>query len=187
MHIVLGAHGLLPPDRLIRLRAAIVLDDFPGAGERIVNRGDLVTQHVRIGLVEINALLDNRLIVLMQWNASHLKRAGAFQATGLDDQRVVATVAVLIEPTADRIAVELWIDGHVGGKITPVSINAAVIVDVVNEDVRSLRRDYDFHRPVGRHDARHARRQTPVRRIAGLPAECLVGQIGLENLLIFRR
>src|ERR1700735_3359491 len=37
MHVVLGAHGLLPPDRLVGLGAAIVLGHHPGTGQRVVD------------------------------------------------------------------------------------------------------------------------------------------------------
>src|SRR5215831_9951460 len=46
MYVVFGANLFLPPDRLIGLRAAVVLDDDPRASERVVDRGHLVVQNV---------------------------------------------------------------------------------------------------------------------------------------------
>src|SRR5215467_3396544 len=89
MHVVFGANLFLPPDRLLGLRATVVLDDDPGARERVVDRGNLVVQNVAVSLVEVDALLDNCLIVLVHWDAGHLECAGALHAAGLDHKRVV--------------------------------------------------------------------------------------------------
>src|SRR5580698_7770101 len=65
MNVVLGAYGFFPPDGLFSWRAAIILGDDPRTGERVVDRGDFVMQHVGIGLIEIDALPDDGLIVMV--------------------------------------------------------------------------------------------------------------------------
>jgi hypothetical protein len=56
MHVVFSAHALAPPQRLPGRPTAVILDDRPRMGQRMVDRGDFVVQHVRIDLVEIDAL-----------------------------------------------------------------------------------------------------------------------------------
>src|SRR5580700_1162960 len=106
VHIVFGAHVLLPPDRLLGLRAAIVLDDDPRPRQRVIDGGHLVVHNVRIGLVEIDALLDDRLTVYVHRNAARLKGSRSPQAARLDKEGVVAPTAAFIDPAADRIARE---------------------------------------------------------------------------------
>src|SRR5215510_7317575 len=62
MGVVLGADALAP-DRARVLRAAIFLGRAPWARERVVDGGDLHDENVRIGLVLIDPLLEDALIV----------------------------------------------------------------------------------------------------------------------------
>src|SRR6267142_425493 len=70
MNIVFGADVLAPPDRSLGGDTAVVLGDGPGPRQRIVDHGDLVVQHVRISLVEINPFLDHGLAVRVEGNAA---------------------------------------------------------------------------------------------------------------------
>src|SRR6516164_2911052 len=101
MYVVFGTHRLVPPDRLIGLGAVVVLDNRPGTRQCVVDGGDFVVQCVQIVFVEIDPLPDDRLIVLVQWNTGHLKRAGTLHAASLDDKRIVTTMSALIDPPAD--------------------------------------------------------------------------------------
>src|SRR5262249_30615616 len=64
---------VLGPDRL--RQATVALDDRPGAGERIVDGRHLVVQDRRVGLVQIDALLDHRLAVLGEGYAGLVEQA----------------------------------------------------------------------------------------------------------------
>ena len=64
----------------------------------MVDHGDLVIEDVGIGLVEIDPLLDDGLIIGVERNAVRAENAGAFETTGLDFEHVVAAIAVLIDP-----------------------------------------------------------------------------------------
>src|SRR5262245_55813714 len=105
--VVLGA-AVLDPHSITR--AIVAARHRPGPGQRIVVGGDLVTQDVRVGLVEEDALLDDGLIVLVQRDAARIEDARAFEMTGLHLEHVVAAVAILIDPFADRVAREGWLD-----------------------------------------------------------------------------
>src|SRR5215470_6037071 len=68
--------------------ASIAPRHGPRTGERMIDRRDLVVEEIRVALVEIDALLDDRLVVLMQRNAAVVECARSFQAAGLDLERV---------------------------------------------------------------------------------------------------
>jgi hypothetical protein len=95
VNIVFRAHGFLPPDRLPGLGAAVIFGNRPRSRERVIERGDFIMQHVRVDLVEVDPLLDDRLIVFVQRDAGHLIRARTLQSPGFDHQRVIAAIAVL--------------------------------------------------------------------------------------------
>src|SRR5436309_10358676 len=80
--------------------AAIASRHGPRTGERIVDGGDLVMEEIGIALVEIDALPDGRLVVLMQRNAAVVEGAWPLQAAGLDHERIEAAIAVGILPGA---------------------------------------------------------------------------------------
>src|SRR4030095_6203424 len=182
MVIVLGTM-IEMPDHIAAL-ALILLGDGPGARERIVDRGDLVDQHVLVRLVERDTLLDDRFTIIVQLDAARLERARPLEAAALHLQHVVAAISVLIDPFADGIAGEGRLDLLRPGP--PVGIDAARI-GVVGEDVGRVRHDDDFHREDDAHHARHAGRDAFAKRIRALPAGALVGEISFITGLIFRR
>src|SRR5262249_2836623 len=95
MVVVLAADVLVPDD--VALLADVSLGDGPRLGEGIVDHGDLVEQSIFGGLVELDALLDDGLVVPVQWNARVFERARALEVAGLDLEQVVAAVAVGID------------------------------------------------------------------------------------------
>jgi len=105
MGIALGADRFAPPDRFLALGPAIVFGDGPGMRQGVVDGGDLVVQNVRIGLVLVDALLDDGLVVRMQRNAGAVE-VGDLSARGSHLQQIVAAVAVLVDPFAEGIALE---------------------------------------------------------------------------------
>jgi hypothetical protein len=70
----------------------------------MIDRGDLIMKDSGIGLVAIDALLEDRLIVEVERQAGLVVGAWALEATGLDFEDVVAAVAVGVDPAADRVA-----------------------------------------------------------------------------------
>src|SRR5215510_5251299 len=112
--IVLRAIVLEPDDVAV---AAIALVHGPRTREGVVDDGDDVVHDVWVGLVERDRLLDDGLIVLVQWNATEFDGARPLEVAGLDLQRVEATVTVGVRPFADGIAGEARL--CVLGKISP--------------------------------------------------------------------
>src|SRR5262252_581080 len=136
MGVALGTNALAP-DRTRVLHAAIFLDRGPGACERIVERGDLDGENVRIGLVLVDPLLENALIVRMQRQAGVVIGARPLEPAGLDREHVVTAGAALIDPGAERVAREGRLD-EVGPRPS-VRVDAARIVDVLHQDVGRVR------------------------------------------------
>src|SRR5262249_60087570 len=69
----------------------------------MVVHGDLVVQDVR-GLVEVDALEEDRLVVEMERQAGGVVGAVPLEgAAGLDLEHVIDPVAVLIDPAANRV------------------------------------------------------------------------------------
>src|SRR5262245_30520237 len=107
MRIVLGAIVVEPERALV---TTILLGHRPRPGQRIVDRGDVVEQYARIGLVEVNSLLDHGLVVAMERQAARLEGARPLHVARLDLEHVVAAVPVLVDPTSQRVAGEGRID-----------------------------------------------------------------------------
>src|SRR5262249_10959336 len=103
MDVAFGADVLVPPDLLPRLGAPIILGDGPGTRQRMVDGGDLVVEKVRIGLVQVDALPDDALVVAVERNAADVVVAPPLETEGFHEQRVVAAVPILVDPAADRI------------------------------------------------------------------------------------
>ena len=74
--------------------------------KRAVDHRHLVVQELGIVLVEVNALLDDRLTVGVGRHAGRIERTRALQVAGLDLEHIEAAVAILVDPSADRIAEE---------------------------------------------------------------------------------
>src|SRR5215469_2618332 len=102
--VVLGAAIGLGPERL--LLAIVVADDRPGPRIGVIDGGDLVVQAVAVGVVEVDALLDDGLIVGMQRQAAGVEGARALEAARLDLERAKAAGGVAVDPAADRVALE---------------------------------------------------------------------------------
>ena len=102
MRVVLAAILLEPDGALL---AAVGLDRRPWTGERMIDRRDLVVNNISIGLVGVDSLPDDGLIILMERNArGAVESARAFHIAGLDFERVEAAGSSRVEPLADGIA-----------------------------------------------------------------------------------
>src|SRR5215475_6092569 len=98
----------------------------------------LVMQEVLVGLVEENALLDDRFIVLVQRNSGQIEVPRSLEMAGFDLQEIVAAVVVLVDPLPDGIAVEAILD--LLWPVTAVGVYASTgFTDVVDADVGNLR------------------------------------------------
>jgi hypothetical protein len=153
----------------------------------MVDQSDLVVQEFWVGLIEKDALLHDRLIVLVRRHAGRIERARSFQVSRLDLEHIEAAVVVLVDPFADGIAHEARLD--LLRPIAPVRVNAAMgVVRVIDQDIGDLRQHHDFHRAIERHHGRHARRQAfDARQPIALVALGLFGEACLQNLLVFDR
>ena len=183
MPIVLGA-DIFDPDRLRSGIAAIGPPHRPGTRQGVVHGGDLVVQRVGVGVVERDPLLDDAHAVLMQRNATTVEAARALEGARLDDERVVSSRLLRIEPLADGVAEERRREAR-----RPI---AAVSKDAARPAVRaldegSLRSDDELERQNADHVAWHAVRQALVARIGALPAARLIGEARLKHRLIFGR
>src|SRR5260370_5129557 len=171
VNIAFGAETLVKPDWFIAHDAPKGPIDHPWPGQRMVDRGDVVVQQIRIGLVEIDALLDNGLVVSVQRDAGGVEGAGTLHGVGLDHERVVAAFAIVIEPSGDRIAQELRIVLHVGREAASIRVDAAKeVVVTLRQNVGDFRSDNDFPRRIADHEAWHARRNAGIGRVDALAA-----------------
>src|SRR5262249_24359754 len=135
------------------LRVGIVQILFvnrPWSGERVIYYGDFVVKYVGIFLVEIDALFEDRLIVVVQWQARTIVDAWSLEgAARLDDEHVIFAVTVLVNPSADRVACKSRL--HLLPRpIATVGIDAARVGLIVNENMGGLRRDDVFLRQEGK-------------------------------------
>src|SRR5258707_5396188 len=129
MRIVLAADPLAP-DRLRIGIAQIVFRHRPRARQSMVNGGDFVVQDARIGFVDVDALLEHALIVLVQRQAACVIGARALEAAAFDFEHVVAAVAVLIDPFADRISDPARLD--LPGPLASVRVDAAALLHMLD-------------------------------------------------------
>ncbi len=141
--------------------------------------------NVGIILVDVNPFLDDGLIVGMQGKAAGVERTGASQAARLHFENIVAAIPVGIDPLAHGIAEESRYDFDRPG--APVREDAAVVVDVVDQNVGRLRRHDEFDLAIAVGDARHPRREAPISLGGALSACGLLLGVGLEDGLILRR
>ena len=95
----------------------------------MVDRRDFGVKEVAVGLVEVDPFPDDSLVVLVQWEAISIECAGSLEGAGLNFKNVVAAVAILVDPLADRIAFKRRLD--LRRPIPSVGIDAAKIAQVV--------------------------------------------------------
>jgi hypothetical protein len=148
----------------------------------MVDDRDLVVEEVLVGFIQVNALLDDALAIAVERKAAAFEGARTLEATRLDLEHVVTSVAVAVDPPPDRIAVEAW--QRFLGPVAAVREDAARrrVVGIVVDD---LRRDDELDRKDRNHHARQAVRQAEAGRIAGQPAARPVGEDLFEDRLVF--
>src|SRR5262245_63622957 len=93
--------------RTTPFRLATVASRYrPWARQRVVYRHHFVVDDIVLRFVEGDPLFEDGLIVGVQWNPGVVDDARTTEAARLDLEHVVAAVAILIDPLADRIAHE---------------------------------------------------------------------------------
>src|SRR5262245_57529515 len=102
MIVVFSAVDLAPVGPRIWL-ATVALRDRPRTRQCIIGHRDFTTENVGIGFVEVDAFLDDGLIVLVKRDPAAVERARTLEVPGLDFEHVVAAVPIQIGPFADRI------------------------------------------------------------------------------------
>src|SRR5262249_59361082 len=103
----------------------------PGPRQGMVDHRDLVMQNIRIVLVEMDSLLEDRLIVGMHRQAAGVEDARTFEVARLDLEHVVAAVAVLVDPLPDRVTLIRRLD--LLGPVAPVREDATMMIDVADQ------------------------------------------------------
>ena len=98
--VVLAAIVFRPNRPRIRV-AQVSLVDCPWARQRVIDYGHFVVEDIRISFVEMDSLLEDRLIVESQGQTGGIIGARSLEFAGLDFERVVAAVAVLVDPFVD--------------------------------------------------------------------------------------
>src|SRR5271169_1189408 len=76
MSISFAANLVVKPKRLIARDAPKSLCHPPRAGQRMIDGGNIVVKQVLVGLVEVDALLNNGLVVLMQRDTGGMDLSG---------------------------------------------------------------------------------------------------------------
>src|SRR6266436_7615354 len=137
----------------------------------MVDDGDLVMDQVRIGLVEMDALLEHGLVVEMQRKAGGIIGTRALEAARLDFEHVVTAVTVLVYPATDRITLIARFDFV--RPIASVGENAAIVVHISDQYVCRVRRDDELERTERDHHVRHARGNAA--GVAGIVALATLG------------
>src|SRR5260221_197475 len=130
MCISFAANRVAEPSRLVGRDAPVGFVDQPRPGQGMIDGGNVVVQQIRGGLVEIDALLDDGLVVFVQRDAAGVEDAWTLHAAGLNHERVIAAVAVLIEPLADGITQKPGLQRHVGRIVASICIDVAIEVGV---------------------------------------------------------
>ena len=145
----------------------------------MVDGGDVVVQQVLVGLVEIDALVDDGLVVLVGGRALVVEGARALDVAALDLQRIEAAIGVGIEPFADGVARESRLRAV---RRPAASVRVDPARQVVGEHhIGHIRRDGEFGRLVEGHDSGHAARDAADGRVVALAAGRLIGEARLVD------
>src|SRR5262245_15198400 len=179
MLVVLIATGFDPAGCLL---ATVGLVHRIWTGQGTIDGRDVVVKEA--GTVEVDALVNNGLVVRVQGMAIAVERAGAFEVTGFDLECVEAPVVVGIKPFADRIAVEGWLFVFRPGASIGVDAPPAAVVEPY---IGGLRRNDELDALLRRHGAWHAARNAAIGQVVALSAVSLVLEAGFVDGLIFRR
>src|SRR6266566_1754045 len=157
----------------------------PRARQGVIVNGDLVAHDAPVALVEIDALLEDRLIVMMQRQAGGIIMTGAFEAAGFDLQHVIAAVIVLIDPLADRIANQRRLDFF--RPLAAVGVDAAGVFDPIDQHIGGFWRDDELNGLEAVCDERHPEAEAGCAAPIEEATLFLRFEVGFEDCLVFGR
>src|SRR4051812_32763250 len=103
----------------------------PRTGQCVVDGRYDVMHDLWIGLVAIDTLLEDGLVVKMERQAGFIVSAWPLEAAGLDFEHIVGAVAVLVDPLADRVARERRI--NLPGPVATVGKDTTEVVIPTNQ------------------------------------------------------
>src|SRR5262249_3324838 len=150
-----------------RIRAVhISFVDSPGMRQRMVDHGDFVVDDFRIGLIEVNTLLEDGLIIEVKGKAGGVIDARPLKAARFSLEHVILAVAVLVDPPSDRIARITWLD--LLGPVTAIGENATRLR--ADQNIGGVRRDDEFQGPESHHVWHAGRHTTGAVKIIALTA-----------------
>src|SRR3954469_16308041 len=137
-----------------------------------------------IGFVEVNSLLEDRLIVAMKRQATAVVHARTLEIAGLHFEDVIFSVPILVDPSADRVTRKGRL--LVRRKGAPIGIDSAQRVVVGDDDVSHIRCDDKLQWPERNHHPGHAGCDTPgMLDVIALTTRALIRDAVLQNFLIF--
>src|SRR5262245_66626097 len=109
MLVVFSADDLAPPRE--RIRIALIFPGYlPGPGQGAVDGRDLVIEDVRVGLVLVDPLLHDGLVVAVQRQTAGVVGARPLEAAGLDLEHIETPGVPFIDPFTDRVTPERRLD-----------------------------------------------------------------------------
>src|SRR5215472_14558908 len=94
MWVALGAIPRNPHFPFARI-ANVILGHCPRTRQRVIKDRHFVMQDIAVGPVEVNALPDHSLIVIVQRNAGLIESALSPKVPGLDHERIEFSVSIL--------------------------------------------------------------------------------------------
>src|SRR6266849_3781624 len=166
--------------------AAIALRHRPRTGQCVVGHGDFVMKEVAVRLVEIDALSDDALAILVQRNAAAVEETRPFEMAGFGFEYIVTSIPVLIDPFANAIAGEGRLNDL--GPLASVCENSSMtLVNMIDQDIGGFRQHSDLHRFIGLHHHRYAGREAGRGHHIAQSAAGAVGEGALECSLVFGR
>src|SRR5262249_2469827 len=139
----------------------IFLVHGPGPRQGMVDRGNHVVQDLWIALVAEDALLEDGLVVEMKRQAGCVVSAGALEgAARFHFEHVIDAIAILVDPSADRVARISRSGIGVRGPVAPIGVDSTKRLSAAGSDIGGFRRYDEFHGSKcdshERHAARHA-------------------------------
>ena len=114
-------------------------ESAPAPRERVIDHGDLVVQDLGIAPREADAFLDDGPVVGVERSAIGVVDVRAVDAARLGFERVVAAIAVRVDPPADRITERCA--GKLARPGAAVGEDAAHLAQPLEDDVGGLRQD----------------------------------------------
>src|SRR5207247_208756 len=123
-------------------------------------------------------------VVFVQRDPGGIKGAWTLHEARFDEKGIVFAVAIGVLPVTDRVPAESRLDLAFLWPLAPVGVNAAGIMDVLDQHVHGLRGNDDLHWLVDGRLAGHAGRKAGQR---GGSAGRVIALVGLPYGLIFGR